>query len=148
MVLSRIEQVRALAERPSPSPTGGQREQQGGKLAVMRKRLFTATPLGIRLDDASWLDLDRAASVEVTSEEKDYGIEAALVSGETQGGVQLTRDSNDPTTLRSGTKAQMHLAHFRGNRDSAYPRVRLAMVCGWRKLVSRNCEAAVEFQPT
>ena len=53
----------------------------------MRKRLFTPTPLGIRPDDADagWLDLDRAASVEVTSEEKDYEIEAALVSGEMQG---------------------------------------------------------------
>jgi hypothetical protein len=35
--------------------------------------------------DEGWLDLDRAASVEVTSEEKDYGIESALVSGEAQG---------------------------------------------------------------
>jgi len=51
----------------------------------MRKHLFTPTPLGIRPDDAGWLDLDRAATVEVTSEEKDYGIDAALVSGETQG---------------------------------------------------------------
>jgi hypothetical protein len=51
----------------------------------MRKRLFTPTPLGIQPHDEGWLDLDRAASVEVTSEEKDYGIEAALVSGEAQG---------------------------------------------------------------
>jgi hypothetical protein len=51
----------------------------------MRKRLFTPTSLGIRPTDEGWLDLDRAASVEVTSEEKDYGIDAALVSGETQG---------------------------------------------------------------
>ena len=51
----------------------------------MRKRVFTATPLGTRPRDEGWLDLDRAASVEVTSEEKDYGIEGALVSGETRG---------------------------------------------------------------
>jgi hypothetical protein len=37
----------------------------------MRKRLFTPTPLGIRFHDEDWLDVDRAASVEVTSEEKD-----------------------------------------------------------------------------
>jgi hypothetical protein len=49
----------------------------------MRKRVFT--PPGTRPRDEGWLDLDRAASVEVTSEEKDYGIDAALVSGETQG---------------------------------------------------------------
>jgi hypothetical protein len=51
----------------------------------MRKRLFTPTPQGIRPTDEGWLDLDRAASVEVTSEDKDYGIDAALVSGETEG---------------------------------------------------------------
>jgi hypothetical protein len=51
----------------------------------MRKRLFTPTPQDIRPTDEGWLDLDRAASVEVTSEEKDYGIESALVSGEAQG---------------------------------------------------------------
>jgi hypothetical protein len=51
----------------------------------MRKRLFTPTPQGIRPTDEGWLDLDRAASVEVTSEEKDYGIDSAMVSGKTQG---------------------------------------------------------------
>jgi hypothetical protein len=51
----------------------------------MRKRLFTPTPQGTRPTDEGWLDLDRAASVEVTSEEKDYRIESALVSGEAQG---------------------------------------------------------------
>jgi hypothetical protein len=50
----------------------------------MRKRLITPTWRdGPRLDKG-WLDLDHAASVEVTSEQKDYGIDAALVSGETQ----------------------------------------------------------------
>ncbi len=51
----------------------------------MRKRVFTPTPQGIRSPDEGWLGLDRAASVEVTSEEKNYGIDSALVSGETQG---------------------------------------------------------------
>ena len=51
----------------------------------MRKRVFIPTPQGIRPPDEGWLDLDRAASVEVTSEEKNYGIDSALVSGETQG---------------------------------------------------------------
>jgi hypothetical protein len=51
----------------------------------MRKRLITPIPQAGTLHDEGWLDLDRAASVEVTSEEKDYGIESALVSGESQG---------------------------------------------------------------
>jgi hypothetical protein len=56
-----------------------------GKLASMRKRLITPIPQAGTLHDEGWLDLDRVASVEVTSEEKDYGIESALVSGESQG---------------------------------------------------------------
>lgn len=51
----------------------------------MRKRLIAPIPQSVRLHDEGWLDLDRAASVEVASEEKDYGIESALVSGETRG---------------------------------------------------------------
>ena len=51
----------------------------------MRKRLFTPTPQSAQPHDEGWLDLDRAASVEVTSEEKDYGIDSALVSGEAHG---------------------------------------------------------------
>jgi hypothetical protein len=51
----------------------------------MRKRLITPTSRDAPRLDEGWLDLDHAASVEVTSEQKDYGIDAALVSGETQG---------------------------------------------------------------
>ncbi len=51
----------------------------------MRKRVFTPTPLATRPRDEGWLDLDRAASIEVTSEEKDHEIDGALVSGESQG---------------------------------------------------------------
>jgi hypothetical protein len=51
----------------------------------MRKRVITPSPQSIYPHDEGWLDLDRVASVEVTSEEKDHGIDSALVSGETQG---------------------------------------------------------------
>ena len=51
----------------------------------MRKQLFTPTPQGIRPTDEGWLDLDRQAVVEVTSEQKDYPVEAALVAGQTRG---------------------------------------------------------------
>src|SRR5438876_7150388 len=51
----------------------------------MRKRLITPIPQTARPDDEGWLDLDRAAVVEVTSENKDYPVESALLSGETRG---------------------------------------------------------------
>ena len=51
----------------------------------MRKRLFTTTSQDAPHFDAGWLDFDRAAVVEVTSEEKDHPVESALVSGEMRG---------------------------------------------------------------
>jgi hypothetical protein len=51
----------------------------------MRKRLITPSPQAGTLHDEGWLDLDRAAVVEVTSEEKEYPVESALVSGEMRG---------------------------------------------------------------
>jgi hypothetical protein len=51
----------------------------------MRKRLITPGPQAGTLHDEGWLDLDREAVVEVTSEEKEYPVEAALVAGETRG---------------------------------------------------------------
>jgi hypothetical protein len=51
----------------------------------MRKRLITPTPETVRSRSEGWLDIERAAIVEITSEEKDYPVEAAFVSGETPG---------------------------------------------------------------
>jgi hypothetical protein len=51
----------------------------------MRKRLITTTSQDAPHFDEGWLDLDRAAIVEVTSEEKEYPVEFALVSGEDRG---------------------------------------------------------------
>jgi hypothetical protein len=51
----------------------------------MRKRLITPSPQAGTPHDEGWLDLDRIAVVEVTSEEKEYPVEAALVEGEMRG---------------------------------------------------------------
>lgn len=51
----------------------------------MRKRLITPIPQDVPPFDESWLNLDGAAVVEVTSEETDYPVESALVSGQTRG---------------------------------------------------------------
>jgi hypothetical protein len=63
----------------------------------MRKRPITPIPQAGTPDDEGWLDLDRAAVVEVTSEAKDYPVESALVAGEMRGwraaesGIQTIR---------------------------------------------------------
>jgi hypothetical protein len=51
----------------------------------MRKRLIPPTPQDTPAPNGEWLDLESAAVVEVTSEEKGYPVESALVSGETEG---------------------------------------------------------------
>src|ERR1700726_3740542 len=51
----------------------------------MRKRVTTSISQDAPHLDEAWLDLDHAAAVEVTSEDKDYPVEAALVSGEMRG---------------------------------------------------------------
>jgi hypothetical protein len=51
----------------------------------MRKRLTTSIPQSVPSLDRGWLDLNQADVVEVTSEEKEYPVEAALVAGEVPG---------------------------------------------------------------
>src|SRR5579862_1909864 len=54
-------------------------------MKTMRKRLINATPDDIRTHQTTWMDLSAAALVEVTSEENQSLVEAALISGENGG---------------------------------------------------------------
>jgi hypothetical protein len=62
----------------------------------MRKRLIMPPPPNARHLEG-WLDLDAVAAVEVTSEEKEYLVESALISGDARGwraadsGIQTIR---------------------------------------------------------
>ena len=51
----------------------------------MRKRLITPAPESTRTRGESWLDVERQAVVEVTSEEKNYPVESAFFSGDARG---------------------------------------------------------------
>jgi len=51
----------------------------------MRKRLITPSSQDASAHDEGWLDLDDAAVVEVTSEDKDYPVESALAAEEVRG---------------------------------------------------------------
>jgi len=67
----------------------------------MRKRLITPSPQDVPSRDEGWLDLDRIAVVEVTSEQKQYPVESAFGAEEMQGwraadsGAQTIRLSFD-----------------------------------------------------
>lgn len=82
------------AERPS-KPC--QRDWDGSRLGYMRKRLITSTPERIRARGEGWLDVERAAVVEVTSEDKDFPVESAFGSENAPGwraaapGIQTIR---------------------------------------------------------
>ena len=51
----------------------------------MRKRLITTTSQDAPHSDEGWIDIDNAATIEATSETKEYPVESALVSGEMRG---------------------------------------------------------------
>jgi hypothetical protein len=64
----------------------------------MRKRLITPTPDTVRSGGEGWLDVERAAIVEITSEEKDYPVESAFVSGSEPRGWRSA--TSRPQTIR------------------------------------------------
>jgi hypothetical protein len=73
----------------------------------VRKRQIVPTPQADPPSDQVWLDIDRDASVEVTSEQNGYPIESALIGEENRGwraanpGTQIIRVVFDePQTLR------------------------------------------------
>ena len=51
----------------------------------MRKRLITSAPPDARFESDQPLEVSSSALVEVTSEENEYSIESALISGESKG---------------------------------------------------------------
>ena len=51
----------------------------------MRKRQISPTPPSVSPSGQAWLDVERMASVEVTSEENGYPIEFALLGAENRG---------------------------------------------------------------
>jgi len=81
--------------------------RMGYRVIAVRKRLISQTLPSPRLSPQAWLNLDRTASVEVTSEENGYPIESALLGDEKHGwraadaGIQTIRlIFDEPQKLR------------------------------------------------
>ena len=74
-----------MTPKAEPVPIGDHESRTGGKLARYAQAPNHADSAGCSALDEGWLDLDDAAVVEVTSEEKEYPVESALVSGEMRG---------------------------------------------------------------
>jgi hypothetical protein len=115
----------------------------------MRKRLITLNAESIPIRAEGSLDIERAAVVEVTSEDKDFPVESAFVSGDTRGwraaapGVQTIRLIFDqPQRLRCISLI------FEEDQTPRTQGVRFAVVPRGRRLTQGNCAPAVEFQST
>jgi len=78
----------------------------------MRKRLINPTAERPGTLGQGWLDLERAAVVEVTSEDKDFPVEAAFISGDARGWRGSAGQSDNSANLRSAANAQMHIVGF------------------------------------
>jgi hypothetical protein len=94
----------------------------------MRKRLIGHSPCDISAAEPCWLDLERLAQVEITSEDVDYPIEAALIPGTGSGwraaqpGEQTIRLLFDePLRLK-----RIHLVFHEGERERTQE-----FVLGW-----------------
>ena len=75
----------------------------------MRKRIITPTPEIVRSRGEGWLDVEHTATVEVTSEDKNYPIESALV-GENTLGWRATEPG--PQTIRLVFDQPQRLKHI------------------------------------
>ena len=113
----------------------------------MRKRLITPIPHDASRLGEKWLDLDGAGVVEVTSEEKDFPIESALVVGKTTGwraadsGTQTIRlVFDEPQRLN---RIALVFEETETGRTQEFV---LRWSARWGTLVSRDCATTVEFQ--
>jgi hypothetical protein len=76
----------------------------------MRKRIIVSSPTSIALEDRVWLDLERNAEVEITSETPANPVDFALVAGTTSG---WTASQSGEQTLRLIFDQAQKLKHIR-----------------------------------
>jgi len=77
----------------------------------MRKRIIGHGPREVKADEAGWLDLERLAQVEITSEEVDSPIESALVPG-TGSGWRAAQPGEQTIRLRFDGPLRLRRIHL------------------------------------
>lgn len=98
----------------------------------MRKRLTTPTPETVRSRGEGWLDVEREAIVEVTSEDKDHPVESAFVSGQARGWCAAAPGSQ---TIRLVFDQPQRLKHI----SLVFEETTAKRTLGWRKVIERDC---------
>jgi hypothetical protein len=114
----------------------------------MRKRLITPTQETVRSRGEGWLDVEQAARVEITSEDKDYPVESAFASEEAQGWRAAEAGTQTIRLVFDQPQRLKRISVVLEEKEIGRTRVRLALVCRWRELISGNCPPAVELQPS
>jgi len=77
----------------------------------MRKRIIGQGPREVKVDEPGWLDLERLAQVEITSEEVDYPIESALIPG-TGSGWRAAQPGEQTIRLRFDGPLRVRRIHL------------------------------------
>ena len=73
----------------------------------MRKRIIGHGPREVAAAEPGWLDLERLAQVEITSEDAGYPIESALIPGMGSGWrAAQPWGADDPPPLRCAAETQ------------------------------------------
>ena len=112
----------------------------------MRERLITPTPETVRSRGEGWLDVEQAAMVEISSEDKDYPVESAFASGEAQGWRAAEAGTQPIRLVFDRPQRLKRISVVFEEEIGRTPRVRLPLVCRWRELIPGNRPPAVELQ--
>ena len=112
----------------------------------MRKGIITPTAETIRSHAEGWLDVVRAAMVEITSEDKDYPVESAFISGGTRGWRAAESGAQTIRLVFDQPRRLKRIWLVFEEKESTGAGVRLALVLR-RELVPGNCPPAVDLQP-
>lgn len=112
----------------------------------MRKRLISTLGTNAPAPGHDWLQLAKAAVVEVTSEAEGYSIEEALLTDGTRG-WRANVPSNHSLDVRPTANNRCHSARLRRGRMRADPRICAPVAPEFRRLLERYYSAIMEFQP-
>jgi len=77
----------------------------------MRKRIIGHGPRDVKADEPGWLDIERLAQVEITSEDAGYPIESALIPG-MGSGWRAAQPGEQTIRLRFDEPLRLKLIHL------------------------------------
>jgi hypothetical protein len=105
----------------------------------MRKRLITPTIESIRTLGEGWLDVERAAVVEVRTEDKDFPVESAFVSGDARGWRAAAPGSQTIRLIFDQPQKLRCICLVFEENETGRTQEFVLRSSGWRELAERHC---------